>query len=219
MPENSQIGAFILAGGESTRMGRSKAALELGGVPMLLRTARLVQSALASAAPAVIGNLNEGDAYGLTTVADDWPGAGPLGGIATALRFSRAPWNMVVACDLPYLTKAWLDFLVGRALATQADAVVPTNTRGAEPLCAMYHKRGETAIRAALQRGVRKVTEGLEEVLVELIDPFEWKAFDSEGLLFKNMNTPEDYEEARRRFEESGGVWKRDSSSATADSE
>lgn len=205
------MAAFILAGGESTRMGRSKAALELEGVPMLVRTARLVQT-VSGAAPGVIGNLSGADSYGLAATADEWPGAGPLGGIATALRASNAPWNLIVACDLPYLTKPWLEFLVARARASQADAVVPTNTRGAEPLCAMYHKRCEPVIRAAIERGVRKVTDGLMDLLVELIDPFEWKAFDSEGRLFKNMNTPEDYEEARRRFEHSsGGASKRDS--------
>lgn len=209
----AQIAGFILAGGESTRMGRSKAALQLGGVPMLSRTARLVQSACGGEEPVVIGNLNGTESYGLTVVADEWPGAGPLGGIATALRASSTQWNLIVACDLPYLTKPWLEFLAGRALASQADAVVPTNTRGAEPLCAAYHKRCEAAIRAALERGVRKVTDGFTDLLVELIDPFEWKAFDSDGLLFKNMNTPEDYEEARRRFEHgSGGASKRDSS-------
>ncbi len=183
-------------------MGRNKAALEIGGVPMLLRTARLVESL--TGAPAIIGNLGDADSCGLATIADDWPGAGPLGAIATALRTTKAPWNLIVACDLPYLTETWLDFLVTRALASQADAVVPTNARGAEPLCAVYHKRCEAAIRTALENGVRKVTDGLKELLVELIDPFEWKAFDSEGLLFKNMNSPEDYEEARARLGQAG---------------
>ena len=181
-------------------MGRNKAALELDGVPMLLRIARLVESVTGTPA-SIIGNLNGVDSGGLPTIADEWPGAGPLGGIATALGASKALWNLIVACDLPYLTKPWLEFLVHRALASPADAVLPTNTRGAEPLCAMYNKRSEAAIRAALARGVRKVTDGLADSLVELVDPFEWKAFDSEGLLFKNMNSPEDYEEARRRFE------------------
>jgi molybdopterin-guanine dinucleotide biosynthesis protein A len=197
-----QIAGFILAGGESTRMGRNKAALELDGAPMLVRTARLVESV--AGPPTVIGNLNGGDSFGLRVVADDWPGAGPLGAIATALRVSTVPWNLIVACDLPYLTKPWLEFLAARALASQADAVIPTNTRGAEPLCAVYGKRCEAPISAALERGVRKVTDGLKEALVELIDPFEWKAFDSEGLLFKNMNTPEDYEEARARLSGTG---------------
>ncbi len=202
MTPNSEIAGFILAGGESTRMGRNKAALELGGVPMLVRTARLVEAVAGT--PRIVGNLNGFDSFGLTAIADDWPGAGPLGGIATAVRVSTAPWNLVVACDLPYLTQPWLEFLLARALASQADAVIPMNTRGAEPLCAMYHKNCERAIRAALDRGIRKVTDGLSEVLVELIDPFEWKAFDSEGLLFKNMNSPEDYEEARARFDGAG---------------
>jgi molybdopterin-guanine dinucleotide biosynthesis protein A len=211
MNDKRQIAAFILAGGESSRMGRSKASLELGGMPMLLRTARLVEAV--AGAPTVIGNLNSGETLGLATISDDAAGMGPLGGIATALRASEAPWNLIVACDLPYLTAEWLEFLAQRGPKSHADAVVPMNTRGAEPLCAMYHKRCEEPIRAALARGVRKVTDGLQDVLVELIDPFEWKAFDSEGLLFKNMNSPEDYEEARRRFEQrSGGASKRDPS-------
>ena len=191
-------------------MGRNKAMLALDGMPMLVRTSHLVEAVAGK--PTVIGNLGDATGCGLVSIADDWPGAGPLGGIATALRASGAPWNLVVACDLPYLTRPWLEFLVGRALASNADAVVPMNTRGAEPLCAMYNKRCEGPIRAALERGVRKVTDGLRDVLVELIDAFEWKAFDSEGLLFKNMNSPEDYEEARRRFERGavGSTWKKD---------
>jgi molybdenum cofactor guanylyltransferase len=195
-----QIAAFILAGGESSRMGRDKALLELGGMPLILRTARLVEAA--AGPPAVIGNPEAYEPLGLRLIADDWPGAGPLGGIATALRASDAPWSLVVACDLPYLTRDWLEYLIARALASQMDAVVPMNALGAEPLCAIYHKRAEPAISSALERGTRKVTDGLKDVRIEAIAPTEWKAFDSEGLLFKNMNSPEDYEEARAKLGE-----------------
>ena len=81
------------------------------------------------------------------------------------------------------------------------DAVLPMSELGAEPLCAMYRKRAEGAIRAALERGTRKVTDGLAEVRIEFIEPGEWKGFDSDGLLFKNMNSPADYEEAKAKFE------------------
>ncbi|MGC2330800.1 MAG: hypothetical protein WA581_05060, partial [Candidatus Acidiferrales bacterium] len=94
----------------------------------------------------------------------------------------------------------WLEYLIVRALASAADAVLPMNARGAEPLCAMYNKRAEPAIRRALENGTRKVTDGLREVRVETIAPAEWKPYDSEGLLFKNMNSPEDYEEARAKL-------------------
>jgi len=193
-----QVAGFILAGGESSRMGRDKALLELDGAPLVVRTARLVEAVVGP--PTIVG---EGGPYrelGLRVLADDWPSAGPLGGIATALAGSEAPWNLIVACDLPHLTREWLEYLVERARRTQADAVLPMSTGGVEPLCAMYHQRCEPAIRAALERGTRKVTDGLKELLVEMIGPLEWKSFDSEGLLFKNMNSPEDYEAARARL-------------------
>ena len=192
------IASFILAGGVSSRMKRDKALLEIGGAPLLIRTARLLESV--ANAPAVVGDPAAYESFAFPVIADDWPGAGPLGGIATALRVSNASWNLVVACDLPYLTGDWLHFLVARAVASPADAVLPLNAKGAEPLCAMYHKRGEPAIRAALESGIRKVTDGLQNIRVETIAPDEWKAFDSEGLLFKNMNLPRDYQEAAARL-------------------
>ena len=200
MNSNRQVSAFILAGGESSRMGRDKAQLELGGVPLILRTAKLVESV--AGAPAVIGNPEAFRAFDLRAIADDWPGAGPLGGIATALLAATAPWSLIVATDLPYLTREWLEHLISRGFASSADAVLPMNTRGAEPLCAMYHQRAEPAIRKALERGTRKVTDGLLDVRVETIAPAEWNPFDSDGLLFKNMNSPEDYEEAKARLSE-----------------
>lgn len=198
MNSSTSIAGCILAGGESSRMGRDKGLLELAGVPMLVRTVRLIESV--AGPPVIIGNPAGYQGLGLTVVPDDWPGAGPLGGIATALRAASAHWILVMACDLPYLTRDWLEYLIARARESHGDAVLPMNARGAEPLCAMYHKRCEGAIRAALESGTRKVTEGLQTLLVEMIGPLEWKPFDSQGLLFKNMNAPEDYEEARARF-------------------
>jgi molybdopterin-guanine dinucleotide biosynthesis protein A len=200
MNSNRQVSAFILVGGESSRMGRDKAQLELGGVPLILRTAKLVESV--AAAPVVVGNPEAYRAFNLRAIGDDWPGAGPLGGIATALRAAATPWSLIVATDLPYLTREWLEYLIARSLASSADAVLPMNARGAEPLCAMYHQRAEPAIRKALERGTRKVTDGLLDLRVETITPAEWNPFDSEGLLFKNMNSPEDYEEAKAKLGE-----------------
>ncbi|MFY9730432.1 MAG: molybdenum cofactor guanylyltransferase [Candidatus Acidiferrales bacterium] len=199
MRKTEQVRGFILAGGESSRMGRDKALLELEGVALIVRTARLVESAAERCA--IVGDTVRLEGLELLVIEDDFPGAGPLGGIATALRASQAEWNLVVACDLPYLTREWLEFLIGHAMQSDADAVLPMNERGAEPLCAMYHKRGESAIRAALGRGVRKVTDGLADVRIKFIEPREWKGFDSDGLLFKNMNSPADYEEAKVRLE------------------
>ena len=195
-------GGFILAGGDSTRMGRDKALLVLAGTPMIVRMAKLVASVIGTA-PTVIGASKAYAHLRLSVAEDDWPGAGPLGGIATALRVSKFDWNLVLACDLPYLTAPWLAYVLSRARKSQAEAVLPKNLSGAEPLCSMYHKRCEPTLRCALQSGTRKVTEGLSNLRLETIEPGEWQRFDSDGLLFKNMNSPADYEEAKRRFRES----------------
>jgi len=193
-----------MAGGESSRMGVDKGLLEIAGVPMIVRAARLVESVVGAPA-VVVGTPEKYRASGLRAIADDGPRCGPLGGIATALRASDAEWNLIVACDLPYLTRKWLEYLLQRARDSDAEAVVPlnlapANKRGAEPLCAVYHKGAEQAMRRALERGVRKVTDGLAELRVEVIEPAAWKGFDFDGLLFKNVNTPADYEEAKRKF-------------------
>jgi molybdenum cofactor guanylyltransferase len=198
MTANKQVGGFILAGGKSSRMGCDKALLEIAGVSLIARAAGLLQCVTGD--PKIVASPSLYSSLGLPLVADDWPGCGPLGGIATVLRVSNTRWNLIVACDLPYLTKAWLDFLIERALKSRADAVVPMNERGAEPLCAMYHKSAERRIRAAVADGVRKVTDSFANIRVEYLEPSEWKAFASEGLLFKNINSPADYEEAKARF-------------------
>jgi molybdopterin-guanine dinucleotide biosynthesis protein A len=185
-------------------MGVDKGLLEIAGVAMIVRAARLVESVVGAPA-VVVGTPEKYRELGLRAIADDWPSCGPLGAIATALRASEADWNLIVACDLPYLTREWLEYLLQRARDSEAEAVVPmnlapANKRGAEPLCALYHTGGEPAMRRALERGVRKVTDGLAELRVEVIEPAEWKGFDSDGLLFKNVNTPADYEEAKAKF-------------------
>jgi molybdopterin-guanine dinucleotide biosynthesis protein A len=179
-------------------MGRDKALLELGGVALIVRAAAMVESVVGECA--IVGDAVRLEGLELRVVADDFPGAGPLGGIATALGESSAEWSLVIACDLPYLTRAWLDFLVKRTVGSKADAILPMNERGAEPLCAMYRKLCLSAIRAALDGGTRKVTDGLAGLRTDYVEPAEWKVFDSEGLLFKNMNSPADYEEAKSRL-------------------
>jgi molybdopterin-guanine dinucleotide biosynthesis protein A len=193
------IGAFVLAGGKSSRMGRAKGMLPLGGRPLIVHMARLAGSV--GDPPIIVGPPTKYSGLGFRVVADDRRNLGPLGGICTALRVTENGWNLIVGCDLPFLTREWLEFLASRAMDSPADVVIPVNERGYEPLCAMYRKRAHEAIAAALARGVRKITDGLAEVTLARIEPEEWKAFDPRGRLFKNINTPRDYEQARAEME------------------
>ena len=121
------VAGFILAGGQSSRMGVDKGLLEIAGEPMIVRVARSVESVVGAPAM-VVGTPEKYRELELRAIADDWPGFGPLGGIATALRASDADWNLIVACDLPYLTREWLEYLLRRARDSAEEAVVPMNT-------------------------------------------------------------------------------------------
>jgi molybdopterin-guanine dinucleotide biosynthesis protein A len=200
MAAKDPVGAFVLAGGKSSRMGRAKGLLPFAGKQLVVHLAQLVESA--SEAPIIIGPENVYSGFGFRAIGDDQENLGPLGAIATALRVATREWNLIVGCDLPFLTREWLEFLISRAMISAADVVIPVNQRGYEPLCAMYRKRAGGTIAAALERGVRKVTDGLAELMLAPIEPAEWKAFDPQRRLFKNINTPEDYEQARAEAED-----------------
>jgi molybdopterin-guanine dinucleotide biosynthesis protein A len=193
------IAAFVLAGGASRRMGHDKVLLPLCGVPMVVRTAQLVAPHVASAT--IVAPQGRYPDLGLRILPDRWPGAGPLGGIATALEVTTADWNLILGCDLPYLTAEWIVWLISRAFQSPAPAVVPESRRGLEPLAAVYHQSCGTIFTAAVERGVRQVTEGLSEILFERVFAAEWDSLDPAGTLLENMNTPDDYAKARHRLE------------------
>lgn len=192
------VEGFILAGGKSSRMGRDKALLSLAGEPILLRTAELMRPLVRRVA--VIGPRERYEALGLNCIPDDLPACGPLGGISTLLRVTATDWNLVISCDLPFLTRDWLLFLIQRGMDSEAGVVFPVSDFGQEPLCAMYHKRCTEAVAGALSRGVRKISDALHDITIELLSRKIWRRFDPDGLLLKNMNGPEDYAEAQRRF-------------------
>ncbi len=147
-----QVAAFVLAGGGSTRMGRDKALLELCGEPMVTRAAHIAEPHVASVA--VVAPAGRYAELELPLLPDRWPGAGPLGGIATALSTTRADWNLILGCDLPYLTSEWLAWFIPCTMNSAALAVVPESRRGLEPLAAMYHRACAAALTAAVERGV-----------------------------------------------------------------
>jgi molybdopterin-guanine dinucleotide biosynthesis protein A len=135
-------------------------------------------------------------------LADDKTGAlGPLAGIASALTETDTIWNLILACDLPYLTSDWLDWLLARAMVSSQQIVMPRTSRGLEPLAAVYRRECALPIVASLERGVRKVTDALLEFRIEFVSEQEWADLDPDGKTLQNMNTPNDYEKARRLLE------------------
>ena len=79
--------------------------------------------------------------------------------------------------------------------------MVPRSARGYEPLCAVYSRRCADAIRLRLERGALRASELPEGVQIEEVGPETLAAYDPDGLLLVNVNTPHDYERARDRIE------------------
>jgi len=129
--------------------------------------------------------------HGLPVLPDAHPGAGPLGGMYTALVASSTPATLIVACDLPFLDAAFLRHVLG--LGRDVDAVVPRSSSGYQPLCAVYSHTCVEPIRRRLLAGHRKVTGFYEDIRVREVGPEELAMFDPHGMLFHNVNTPEDY--------------------------
>ena len=202
VPGQSHVGGFVLAGGGSTRFGRDKALARIGDEALLARLCAVMRRATPSVM--IIGSREKYAAFGADCVADRWPGEGPLGGIITALLATSetdGEWNIVIGCDMPFLTREWLTYIVQRALASEAEVVVPRSTHGLEPLCACWRTIAAAKLQRAFEGGVRKVTEAMKHLSMEVLDETHWKRFDSADRLFWNMNTPGDYEEAKRILE------------------
>src|ERR1700737_1647013 len=205
---NSNVRGYVLSGGASSRFGRDKALLRFGSRPLLLEIVQLAQTCTSEVA-VVAGAQKYGHLDGeFETIEDRWPGEGPLGGIITALQHTAATarpteWNLILSCDMPFLTSEWLEFLVHRARQRdkKIQIILPRSAHGPEPLCACYRTDAVAALKNVFDRGVRKVTQALQQVRAEVLDESVWKRFDSAGRLFWNMNTPADFEEAQRLWE------------------
>ena len=191
------LSAAILAGGLARRLGGAdKASLPVGRSRIIDRQL----AALSAVASDVRIVANDGARYGglgVRVIADLVPGAGPLGGLYTALVDAVHDRVVILACDLPFVTAALLQRLAAESGAGQEiDAVVPRSARGVEPLCAIYRRRCAARARARIDRGELKVGGLLDDLRVRELGGEALALYD-EGALFENVNTPHDHARAK----------------------
>jgi molybdopterin-guanine dinucleotide biosynthesis protein A len=195
MTGTKHIEGFVLAGGASSRMGADKAHLRLGGLTLVERAARALQTITSEVC--VVSSKPDAVAWGMPVVADVYERAGALGGLHAALSHARADRIAVAPCDLPFLTGELFRRLVPLA-SEEFDAVVPVQPDGrVQPLCALYSRGACLAVAARLlETGERRPRALLAEVRTLLV-PFESLAdLDGATLFFKNVNTPADFDDA-----------------------
>jgi molybdopterin-guanine dinucleotide biosynthesis protein A len=191
---------FVLAGGRSSRMGRDKAMLQLGGRSLLDIALEKLHALPLPAPPRVAGARSDRDA-----IADLHPGCGPLSGIEAALSASTQPLNVFLPLDMPLLPAKFLVWMLRRAQITRAMVTVPRINGRPQPLCAVYHRQLLGPIAASLLAGNYKVmsvvcsaatTEPVDIFDVELVTSADPEMFAFSPLpayrWFHNCNTPED---------------------------
>lgn len=189
------VTVVVLAGGRGKRLGGDKATVEVApGLTLLQRSLALV----APLSDDVIV-VRRPDQYlevpDWHVVTDQPPFEGPLAGILAGLEAAREEWALVVACDMPFLSRAVLDHML--TLRPGYDVVVPHLEVGMEPLHALYHRRAAAAIRAALERGEHRLISFYRALRVRAVTPEELAPLDPQGRTFYNINTPEDLTQAR----------------------
>ena len=187
MPDRGWTGV-VLAGGQSSRMGRDKALIEVDGATLLDRSIELMRPHAREIL--VIGDPSKYDVAHATVIPDDQPGKGPLGGIVTGIRRARYVRLLVLAVDLPNLDDRLL-IALKHALEPGVDAAVPRHGELIEPLAGAYHRHAIETFEQCLDRGVLKMSAALEKIRTTYLDitPGE-EGWPTD--LFRNLNTPAD---------------------------
>jgi molybdopterin-guanine dinucleotide biosynthesis protein A len=187
--------AAILVGGRARRLGGcSKPLLDVGGLTILARQRAMLAALgvvprLVAADPVPLQHL------GLEVVADIVDG-GALGGLCTALETAATDVVVVLAGDMPFLTGEFVGALL--AHVDGHDAAVPRTAETWHPLAAAYRRRVTPRLRAELASGERRVIAAVTGLDVAVLDDTALAPLDRDGSLLCNVNTPDEYERARR---------------------
>jgi molybdopterin-guanine dinucleotide biosynthesis protein A len=130
-------------------------------------------------------------------VPDVFESWGALGGLHAALDACVAEWAAVVACDLPFVTSELLARLL--ALREDSEAVVPVQQDGRlQPLCALYRTVPcRSRARELIEQGERRPRALIAGVQARKVSWEELADLEDASLFFMNVNTPEDYRQAR----------------------
>ena len=187
---SDRVAGVILAGGQNRRMGGAdKAFLTVNGQTVFQRTLQLLRGSF----PQVVVVTNRPEKYlrfDVQVATDEFLGQGPLAGIHAALGRVRQPYAFVVACDMPFLRREPIAFLVQRVEAHEA--VIPCWDGDIEPLHAVYARELRAPMGAALRRGVRGIRQFLPEIRVDYVPEVVMRNVCGAEESFRNVNTPEE---------------------------
>ena len=187
----------IQAGGASTRMGRNKANLPFLGTPLIQRVIHRLQP-IADQILIVTNHPDEYPDLDIPMLPDVRSNLGALGGLLTALVHAEQDFVANVACDMPFVNPALLNFFLDMITADSgADVIIPRTKHGYEPMHAVYRRAScLPAVEQALDLGQRRMISWFDQVQVRAIPEPVLTRFDPLQRAFINLNTPEDFQMA-----------------------
>ena len=188
-----EVTCAILAGGKSKRMGRDKALIPVGDRALLSRVYAVAEEVFSDIL--VLSNLHTHlDKVRGPIVKDVIPRQGPMIGIVSALLYARTTYVFVLACDMPFLRKDAIEYVL--TAAHGEDIVIPKTEKGFEPLHALYNRSCISPLLSAIERGRMKIPDIFPLLSVKVVEGKE--VFASQGLsIFTNINTEEDLSRAQ----------------------
>jgi molybdopterin-guanine dinucleotide biosynthesis protein A len=188
--------AFVLAGGQSTRMGADKAFVQLEGCTLLAHALALAKSVTSDVR--IVGSPEKFAAFG-EVVEDEFPQHGPLAGIHAALRASSSEVNLMLAVDMPFVEVPFLEYLFQEAARHESVMVtIPRAAGGWQTLCAVYRKPFADLAEQALRQGKNKIDPLFRGTTIQILDEPALTKHNFSLNMFRNVNTPEELEEAAR---------------------
>jgi molybdopterin-guanine dinucleotide biosynthesis protein A len=198
--EAMMLGAVVLCGGQSRRMGQPKAWLPFGSERLLQRVVRLVGAGIEGGPIVVVaapGQECPPLPSPVTIVRDDVAGRGPLQGLAAGL--AALPETVALAyasaTDVPFLEPAWIRRLGD--LIGEADLAIPFVDGYHHPLAALYRRATVLpAVQALLRADRLRPVFLMEQVRSRVVLAEELHAVDADLKTLRNLNAPEDYQRA-----------------------
>ncbi len=189
----------VLAGGRGRRIGGDKAALELGGRPLVSYPVAALQSAGLEVSLALrVGQAPPDGLAHLTIVRDEVEDAGPLGGLHAVLKSMPGEWALVVSCDQPLIRVDLLHGLMSRSRDSDADVILARTADRLHPMPGLYRKTCLPVVQLALDGGELAIRDLLKDLRVNELGGEELDSLDPEHASFLNVNTPKDLANARR---------------------
>jgi molybdopterin-guanine dinucleotide biosynthesis protein A len=191
------VTVFVLAGGQSTRMGRDKALPLLGGQTLLERALALAHRVAPRVA--VLGPREKYAATGERIIEDEFSDCGPLAGIHAALGASETDLNLILSVDMPFVPLKFFTYLLERARSRPtAQVTVPRIGGIVQGTCSACRRSFRIMCENQLRLGLCKVEDSIRLANPQYIEEQEILGRGINPGVFRNLNTPEDLAEAQQ---------------------